>query len=878
MKNFYALSAFLLLGMQPANAQRRVVDSTPPPPSQLVPPKPCLVKASDLPVYRSSSDSEITRMLLKEYIHTDASGKAEHCLVDYDDHGNVKSISDGGTTTKAFSYVYATNGRWSERIETAKSGDTSLESQTKEVRTFDDQDRVLSIDDYTYDTSKSDWILSRSRAYDYVHDGNVFNEQYSVIGHCVKDINWRKRSNESDVVYEDGFSTVWYEPLSSFVECRYSNYSKDELTINDKGFIMSHFQFDYSSQQWIVSDKSEYLVNTPKAGFYTELIFEAFYDDGNLKLCGKQEYSNNWYSPMINDGKPRQKSDYDINSDGSLAKTRTKFGEWTKFPTFNRYHELVEYYDGSMEPYSSDDYYDDEGNLLFENGVYVCEDGSYVVNDGLNDGSGRDENTLYTFYNAQGQETGKARRRNIGLLFVVSSSGSCSPDGCSSSSDVMGVEGVSYTDDVYEIYRDGEWKPWAGRHDVTENGKHAILDINENGYPLEVQVEEDGVIWEKRVCTYSDNGYVETDYQYDEDEKKLVKDDHTEVSVDSEGTITHLYHEYDREDGSVMGGGKTLIYKNGKIEDYDWNYNDGKFNDTPKIEGSHMSSTDADGVTTKTTRIWDGNAMVVSSQSRSWVDADGNAIEENYKSENGTLVKDSKTVSKTVECPRFDATEPSDPLKAIDTDASGNASSSLSSSSSQGQVTNWAKYSWDASANDWKLTSKSETLFEVDDDSFTETRTELSSDGNTVTNRRVIKRDGSNRVLESLSEQATSPTPNTASWNGDYKQVTTYEYEGDNLTRKAISHTDGKGTTTTETYQYIYESFTPSGIGNVANASSSLALVVNGRTVSAGYGKRVSLYSMDGRRVASGLGTVSAPVEGVYVVEVDGVKRKMVLK
>ncbi len=36
-----------------------------------------------------------------------------------------------------------------------------------------------------------------------------------------------------------------------------------------------------------------------------------------------------------------------------------------------------------------------------------------------------------------------------------------------------------------------------------------------------------------------------------------------------------------------------------------------------------MSSTADDGVTTKTTRIWDGNAMVVSSQSRSWVDANG---------------------------------------------------------------------------------------------------------------------------------------------------------------------------------------------------------------------------------------------------------------
>ena len=518
---------------------------------------------------------------------------------------------------------------------------------------------------------------------------------------------------------------------------------------------------------------------------------------------------------------------------------------------------------------------------LLDNYMYASDDGSYVLSEGLNDGSGRDENALYTYYDAQGKETAKARRRNVGLLFTISSSSSIGGSGVSSSQpEVWGVEGVSYTDDVYEIYRDGEWKPWSGKHDVLDyDGEHLKVDLNENGYPLEVEKEEDGIVVEKSTYTYSDNGYVCTAYHYDWDVKKLVKDYYTKVSVDNEGTITYLYYEYDMEDGSIMGASKNVIYKNGKIEDYDWNSSDGKFDDTPKVHGSTMSSTGDDGVTTKTTRIWDGNAMVVSSQSRSWVDADGSAIEENYKSENGTLVKDSKTVSNnTVERPQFEATEPSDPLKAIDTDATDNTTSRLALSSSQNQVNYVAKYSWDASKNDWKLTSKNETSFEVDDNSYTETNTVLSSDGNTVTNRKVIRRDGSNRILESLSEQTTSPNPNTGSWNGDYKQVTTYEYEGDNLTRKSISHTDSHGTTTTETYQYIYESFTPSGIGKVANASSVLALVVNGRTVSAGPGKRVCLYSLDGKQVASGLGAVSAQIAGVYVVEVDGVKRKLMLK
>ncbi len=51
------------------------------------------------------------------FIHTDASGKTERCLVDFDDHGNNKSISGVASTTQTFSYVYDANGRWSERIK-----------------------------------------------------------------------------------------------------------------------------------------------------------------------------------------------------------------------------------------------------------------------------------------------------------------------------------------------------------------------------------------------------------------------------------------------------------------------------------------------------------------------------------------------------------------------------------------------------------------------------------------------------------------------------------------------------------------------------------------------------------------------------------------
>lgn len=641
------------------------------------------MKTCDLPVYLSFTDAAISRMLLKEYIHTAASGSAEHCSVEYDNHGNITSIKGNGSTSKTFSYVYDANGSWSERIETDKNNGTSSESKTKEVRTFDNQNRVLTIDDYTYDTTKSEWAHSRSRAYDYVHTADAFaiNIQFSGIGHCVKDITWHDSSIGDGSVSENGFTYACYEPLGSFIKCSYGDSSKDELTIIDKGFVVTQSYFDSSAKKWVTQSKDEYLVDTPKSGYYTESSYSNSSSGDKLELYDKHEYSNNWYLPMINDGKPREKSDYDVNADGSVTKYRTKFGTWTKFPAFNRYRTLVEYYDGSYAPYYSDEYYDDEGNELFyDTGVYVFDDGSYVVDYGLNYGSDRDENVLYTFHDAQGKEAFKARRRNIGLLFASNSSSSSSGSGSSSqSSESIEVKGVSYADDVYEIYRDGEWKSWPGKHDVLDyDGQHLKVDLNENGYPIEVQKEDEGNVVEKSNYTYSDNGYTSTTYGYDEDEKKLVKDYYTEVSQDKEGTITHISYEYDKENGSAMGAEKTFIYKNGKIEKYDWNSGNGTFEDTPTLCGTTtIGSTDADGVTTKTTYKRDGNAMVVSSQSRSWVDANGYTIEENYKIDNGELVKDSKTVSQTIECPQFEATEPSGPLKAIDTDALDNTNASV---------------------------------------------------------------------------------------------------------------------------------------------------------------------------------------------------------
>lgn len=107
----------------------------------------------------------------------------------------------------------------------------------KIVRSFDDQSRVLTIDDYTYNTSKSEWIPSRSRAYDYVHDGSEYDTQGSVVGHCIKDITWRERQKVSGELFKDGFVATWYAPLDLYVKCSYSSDYKDELTINDKGYI-----------------------------------------------------------------------------------------------------------------------------------------------------------------------------------------------------------------------------------------------------------------------------------------------------------------------------------------------------------------------------------------------------------------------------------------------------------------------------------------------------------------------------------------------------------------------------------------------------------------------------------------------------------------
>lgn len=59
----------------------------------------------------------------------------------------------------------------------------------------------------------------------------------------------------SGELFKDGFDATWYAPLDLYVKCSYSSDYKDELTINDKGYIKSRYQFDSSSNQWIVNSK-----------------------------------------------------------------------------------------------------------------------------------------------------------------------------------------------------------------------------------------------------------------------------------------------------------------------------------------------------------------------------------------------------------------------------------------------------------------------------------------------------------------------------------------------------------------------------------------------------------------------------------------------
>lgn len=842
--------------------------------------------------------------MLKEYIHTDADGNTEHRDIKYDNYGNVTEIETGNAEKTLYSYVYGTDGRWTERITSSQNSTADAVPQTKDVRTLDGEGRVLTLDTYSYNTDASTWVPVRSLGYDYIHN----DDENRVQGHCVKDFSYEESDTQKGTYIAYGNEYVWYEPMGMFLERSNTSDSKQTVDISDNGVVVCRYRATGSAENpWMLQEKIEYLINQPTAEFYTLTGWSAD-GEGTLSPNYRSAYTYNWDAPMINDGKHREKIDYDW-VDGAWQAYRKKTLDWEELTSLNIARKAVVYYDGSYDDEVDYYCYTDEGEEIDYDAVRAFDDNGYVMAEGL--GSGPDENMLYTFYNTQGQVVRKVRRRNVGLLYVIAPSASLS-DGSQESSSLSGsvtVEGTAKTEYIYEEEKDGQWVPVSGKFSLPGESYYddyrIDVTLNENGYPLEVHTYlVDGTPHESHTFTYMDNGYTESRLRYDDDLKCMVKDSYQEMSVDANGTIFDIFYKYEFDDDvdsapsdidySISDAYKTFIYANGKMEKYRWNYSEKKFSDTPKYYGVSLVTTDSDGVTTNITRRWDGTKIVETEKSRSWADGQSSWTEK-YKMENGEWVGESKNAQETVQRPQFEVQTPSDPLQVLDNSLV--VSPSAYSMEDGDNVNNWYSYSWDADTKTWKMKEANATTFSSDDDSCTETRTETRTEivgGNEsgpiygiVTEQNVTtdKRDSQNHLVEhSESRKDMSQTA------PQHISTTAYEYDGDNLTKKTVTETDDGGQTTrVEVFQYVYCD-APTGIGRVAELAPVFSLTVKGRTLSVvpnaessanGFNtsaSRLTLYSVDGKQIAVGTDSVTAPSAGLYIVEVNGVKVKVGIK
>lgn len=304
---------------------------------------------------------------------------------------------------------------------------------------------------------------------------------------------------------------------------------------------------------------------------------------------------------------------------------------------------------------------------------------------------------------------------------------------------------------------------------------------------------------------------------------------------------------------------KTVTTPEGVTYSYYWDDSKNDFQTEPeRTEVKNLVSYE-NGVTTTIRRSLE-NGQVVETGKTCEQTAENGKVTTSYEKVNGEWVPKSKSEQSESTKPQFSVVFPKSDIKEV---IGGNLITDVDSTClSYGNISTDHYYSWDATSASWKLTSSNESSF--------------SLDGNTLSY--VNKNSG-----DSDREEKYSYTCDDANRLVKYERlygktsvVKTFEYDE----KGRLSVVTQKNSDQDYAVKYIlhYED-EATGINQNVLPTSYCRMVVRGKAISAEGAKLMTLYSADGKLVAqSKNGSVEAPASGLYIVNVDGVKTKVLIK
>lgn len=846
-KKFYFIASLLFASAQMGLAQNSIVKR---------------VDIKDIPTVKAPAQAFTQVTKLTGWTYTNNGGITENVSVQYDDKGRFQTI-DHGTYKELISYTDGTNGQWIEMTITKSEGSTLIH-QYKNVRTQDAEGRIVT--EKVYENTDGEHLsLTHSYAYAYSVVDNA--ERINLI----EDMTYNEFNPEGM-----GTKYVWCEPTKSYIENRYNAHERTITTIKDGTYSTIHQELDEDKgtwTTWVTEDvrydnkgeqcyylktsytwegkleaegrKTETAYNTPTAGYHTIISYtftngndEDSSTDSQPNLADyqwvpnqKKVVSDNYDKEQMIYGESKSCKIYSYDN-GNWILSTDEVMEWV-----NKHVLKVLYNDNNYKDESGYLYYDDNGKEL--GSAYMFDDGSYMSEIDMDyQINGRDV-TEYTLYDKQHNMLKKYRKAYIGK------------------------ENYLFTTEP-TLFQEWDGTAWHNFEGTFKLGERTYI-VDKKGRIIESdRCDDKGNIWYRVITTYQDNGYTETEYEWNEDLSALYESDKLTHSIDGNGTYQYIHFEYD-PNHNIIYGRMDKEYTNGVWETYSW---DGSGWMLRNSGVSSLTSTNGNE-TINISREWQ-DGKIVETRKRIEVHTDDYTKYEEYVKQDGKWVGKSKQESRIVNYHTDFATTPADPLQDYYNKTNTIDAGEALAEAKENDHT-W--YQWDEATGDWKIESSRETTFQMVGNTLTETIKNIEDGGRYIETRQTIyKRDAQMRLTS--VDRTYTETKTNASDSEHAATLYTYDDEGYLISEQI---TDIYGKTSKYIYQYGKIDVVNGIESGIDDARGSI--IVTGRNIHVAGTQGLALYSLSGTLVSQSTSDViEAPTSGLYILTSKDKKTKIFVK
>lgn len=847
-KKFYLIASLLLASAQMGLAQNSIVKR---------------VDVKDIPTVKAPAQAFTQVTKLTGWTYTNSSGETENVSVQYDDKGRFQTI-DHGTYKELISYTDGTHGQWIEMTITKSEGSTLI-PQYKNVRTQDAEGRIVT--EKVYENTDGEHLsLAHSYAYAYSVVDNA--ERISLI----EDMTYNEFNPEGM-----GTKYVWCEPTKSYIENRYQSDERTITTIKDDTYSTIRQRLYEGKDTWTTREtedirydnkgeqcyylrksytwegqlmeaegkKTETTYNTPTAGYHTIISYtftngndEDSSTDSQPNLADyqwvpnqKKVVSDNYDKEQMVYGESKSCKIYSYDN-GNWILSTDEVMEWV-----NKHVLKVLYNDNNYKDESGYLYYDDNGKEL--GSAYMFDDGSYMSEIDMDyQINGRDV-TEYTLYDKQHNMLKKYRKAYIGK------------------------ENYLFTTEP-TLFQEWDGTAWHNFEGTFKLGERTYI-VDKKGRIIESdRCDDKGNIWYRVITTYQDNGYTETEYEWNEDLSALYESDKLTHSIDGNGTYQYIHFEYD-PNHNIIYGRMDKEYTNGVWETYSW---DGSGWMLRNSGVSSLTSTNGNE-TINISREWQ-DGKIVETGKRIEVHTDDYVKYEEYVKQDGKWVGKSKQESRKVNYHTDFATTPADPLQDYYNKTNTiDAGEALAEAKEDDHT--W--YQWDEATGDWKIESSRETTYQMVGNTLTETIKNIEDGGRYIETRQTIyKRDAQMRLTS--VDRTYTETKTDASHSEHAATLYTYDDEG-NLISEQITDIYGK------TSKYIYQYGKIDVVNGIESGIDDArgSIIVTGRNIHVAGAQGLALYSLSGTLVSQSTSDViEAPTGGLYILTSKDKKTKIFVK